>query len=96
MKAFRQLDAWIDSACAQRSAHVDAGDAKGASRAAARNARYCHEINDLILDELERHWGPHVLESDGTVPDFPDNWRIFFFGRVLRIEYSERAAFKQG
>ena len=95
LKAYRQLDARIDAAAAQESACVKAEDADGAGQAAAKEARLCHDITDLILHELERHWAPHVLDSDGTVPDFPDDWSVLFYGRILRIEYRERAAYKE-
>jgi hypothetical protein len=95
LNAYRALDARIDSASAEQGTHCRAADVKGSGKAAARRARLCHAFDDLVLDELERHWGPHLLDGDGTMPDFPDMWRVMFFGRILRIEYSERAAFKQ-
>jgi hypothetical protein len=95
LAAYRVLDARIDGTRSRTETEIRAERGKGAAHESARHARLCHEMDDLVLDELERHWGPHLLDGDGTVPDFPDFWRVMFFGRILRIEYSERAAFKQ-
>jgi hypothetical protein len=94
LEEFRALDAQFDSAVARQQALLRARDAKGASRAARDQSRLGARIQDLILDEIERHWGPQVLEHDSSTPSFPDCWRLQFFGRILRIEYRERSAYK--
>ena len=93
-RRYRELDAGMDAADAREDTYKRARDVDAASEAAISNARLCHEMNDLILDELERHWGPMMLDDDGTRPEFPDNWCSMFYGRMLRLEYHEREAFK--
>lgn len=91
---YRELDARIDAADAREDTFKRSRDPDAAADAAASAARLRHELNDLILDELERHWGPITLEDDPTRPDFPDTWWTNFFGRMLRLEYREREVFK--
>lgn len=95
LKRFREIDALIDAEGTRESAFVKAKDAEAGARAAVRQADHVHEMQDLIFHELERHWASFVLESDPTVPEFPDDWRVQFFGRMIRVSYSERAAYKE-
>ena len=92
---YRELDARIDQAStweevAKRQRR--AGDACDASKL---HAELMHQMHDLVLNELERHWGPMSLDEDPSRPDFPDNWRTLFTGRLMRIEYREREVFRR-
>jgi hypothetical protein len=92
--AYRSFDARIDALDMRAEVLKRAGQTEGAETAAAEKARLIHELNDVILDEIERHWGPIALDCDPRIPTFPDEWRTMFFGRFLRLEYEERAAYK--
>ena len=94
LRRFRELDGLIDAADARQDAFKRQRDADASAAAAIEHARLCQDMQDVILDELERHWGAMVIDDDPTRPDFPDNWRLQFFGRILRLEYRERAAYK--
>jgi hypothetical protein len=91
---FRRLEAVTDGLQARRIACERAGDAAGAEKAALEFAERCQELQDAILAELERHWAPMLLGGDATIPEFPDGWRLQFYGRLLRMDYDEREAFK--
>jgi hypothetical protein len=91
---FQQMDGRIDENAARRDAFVRAGNAEAAGQCAAEHTKLCAEFQGMLLDEVERHWGPHILDNDGTMPEFPDDWRFQFYGRILRISYEERQAFK--
>lgn len=93
-EVFRHLEAASDGTQARRNACEKAGDADGAEQAAIEFANQCQELQDAILDEVERHWAPFLLENDATIPNFPDTWRLQFYGRLLRLGYDEREAFK--
>ncbi len=90
---FRTMDAEYDALMARRDACVKVGDGDGAEDAARRFSRLGCEIQDLIYDELERHWGPKLLE-DNRLPNVPDDWRTFVRGRFLQVEYEEREVFE--
>ena len=94
LQRFRELDGLIDAADARQDAFKRQRDADASAEAAIEHSRLCQEMQDVILDELERHWGPMVIDDDPTRPELPDNWRLQFFGRILRLEYRERAAYK--
>jgi hypothetical protein len=94
LQEFRALDARIDGVYTRQQALMRARDARAAAKAAREHSRLCARMQDLIMDEIERHWGPMLLEDGASVPQLPDNWRIQFFGRVLRLDYRERAAYK--
>ena len=94
MKRYREIDERMDAADARQDTFTRARDADAAADSAILNARLCHQLNDLILDELERHWCPMLLEDDPSRPDFPDDWRLYFYGRILRVEYNEREVYK--
>jgi hypothetical protein len=92
---YRALDERIDVLDAKAEILKRKGDVEAGAAVAVEHTRLIHQINDLVLDEIERHWGPVTLDGDPTVPDFPDDWRTMFFGRLLRLEYNERAAYKR-
>lgn len=93
-EAFRRLDRAIDAANAREAASVRAGKADRAGDAADESARLVQEMHDLILDEIERHWAAHMIDADARVPEFPDEWRVQFSGRIIRVNYDEREVFK--
>lgn len=94
LRRFRELDGLIDAACARGETYKRKREPKNAGDAAVEHSELCQQMQDLILDEIERHWGPLLLDDDPTRPEFPDDWRLQFFGRLLRISYRERAAYK--
>ncbi|MCA8911962.1 MAG: hypothetical protein KDB82_09670 [Planctomycetes bacterium] len=94
LEKFRSLEGSTDALAARRTACEKAGDGDGASHAASQFSLECQQIQDAILDEIERHWASILLDDEAGTPDFPDNWRLQFFGRILRIEYTEREAYK--
>ncbi|MBX3461178.1 MAG: hypothetical protein KF696_14630 [Planctomycetes bacterium] len=90
---FRAMDSEYDSLMARKEACIRGGDPKGAEEAARLVSKLGCDIQDLIYDELERHWGPKLLE-DSRLPNVPDDWRTFVRGRFLQIEYEEREIFE--
>jgi len=92
-KKFRAMDEDYDAQLSRRDACVRSGDAEGAEQAARAVSRIACQIQDLIYDEIERHWGPKLIE-DSRLPNVPDDWRTFVRGRFLQIEYEEREVFE--
>lgn len=92
--AWRNLDAEIDRMAAEKEVLTRCRKIEDAGKSAAEMARLYQQLSDLVLDELERHWGPQLLEGDPTIPDFPDGWNLVLHGRILRMDYNERAAFR--
>jgi hypothetical protein len=90
---FRTLDSEYDALMARKDACIKGGDPDGAQEAARKLSLLGCEIQDLIYDELERHWGPKLLE-DHRLPNVPDDWRTFVRGRFLQVEYEEREVFE--
>lgn len=90
---FRGLDERYDELQARKDAAVQKGDPLAAGDAAREMARIACEIQDLLFDELERHWGPRLIE-DQRLPEIPDDWRVWVRGKLLHIEYEEREVFK--
>ncbi len=93
LEKFRAMDSEYDALLATKEACIRGGDPEGADSAARRVSKLGCEIQDLIYDELERHWGPKLLE-DTRLPNVPDDWRTFVRGRFLQIEYEEREVFE--
>ena len=90
---FRALDERYDECQARRDAAIRKGDPQIAGDGASEMARIACEIQDLLFDELERHWGPRLID-DSRLPEIPDDWRVWVRGRLLHIEYEEREVFK--
>ncbi len=90
---FRAMDSEYDALMARKDAGIKAGNADVAEEAARKLSLLGCEIQDLIYDELERHWGPKLLE-DNRLPNVPDDWRTFVRGRFLQVEYEEREIFE--
>jgi hypothetical protein len=78
---------------ARKDAGIKSGNADIAEDAARKLSLLGCEIQDLIYDELERHWGPKLLE-DNRLPNVPDDWRTFVRGRFLQVEYEDREIFE--
>jgi hypothetical protein len=92
-REFRAMDEEYDAQLSRRDASVRAGDPDGAEAAAREVSRVAGAIQDLIYNEIERHWGPKLLD-DHRLPNVPDDWRTFVRGRFLQIEYEEREVFE--
>ncbi|MBK9976027.1 MAG: hypothetical protein IPP14_14740 [Planctomycetes bacterium] len=90
---FRVLDERYDELQARKESAIQFGDHDVAGKSAADMARVACEIQDLLFDELERHWGPRLID-DQRLPEIPDDWRVWVRGRLLHIEYEEREVFK--
>jgi len=90
---FRSLDERYDQLQARKDAAIQKGDPEESGKAASEMARIACEIQDLLFDELERHWGPRLID-DQRLPEIPDDWRVWVRGRLLHIEYEEREVFK--
>lgn len=93
LETFRKMDAEYDALLARKEACIRGGDAEGAAQAARKVSLLGCEIQDLIYDELERHWGPKLIEEQ-QLPNVPDDWRTFVRGRFLQVEYEEREIFE--
>jgi hypothetical protein len=90
---FRSLDEKYDEHQARKDASIQKGDILMAGESARGMARIACEIQDLLFDELERHWGPRLID-DSRLPEIPDDWRVWVRGKLLHIEYEEREVFK--
>jgi hypothetical protein len=93
---YRGLDTRLDVLNARLAVLTRRQDEDRAGTVAAEKSLLLQELYDLLLDEIERHWGPITLDGDPTVPEFPDDWRTQFLGRLIEVEYKERAAYKRG
>jgi hypothetical protein len=93
LEKFRTMDSEYDALMARKDAGIKSGNADVAEEAARKLSLLGCAIQDLIYDELERHWGPKLLE-DNRLPNVPDDWRTFVRGRFLQVEYEEREIFE--